>query len=470
MSKYLRGIFFVLLLTAVLVGCKKNTSGGKEENGNVDNEEEQKWTFNQTIGDIGPNDIVWVCNIIPRISEENQNAINRVLQEKGIDCQIRFIVPRNDDGEILSGGEEYAAWVYEYEKKGKLDIITSNIWTIGDYGVDEFVKNHMIPLNSYLETPNGLLLKDTYTDDEWKQCSIGDQVYVIPKAGNISTPEDSFLSVGIFIAVNDSYSAYFDGFDGTYSSLKDIFKAIGNNELRIVLPGLPSDQMLCGLMGWSFVQDVFPFRSEEGCVVDITKSDDYRNLLSELVADYKAGILVNRNWETVPSPENVLAYIHMGRIILPEGFTDYCSAPDLYDSNLRARYGISVGSTKKEQAFSILSMCLSDMDLLSLLYPGADELLKRRKELLEMNPKSNWAGVRIVIGEDVETIQKYRNSINGLFGGTRRMKNYDSEGAPVYEFNPEYDLDAEWKVFIEKAGLFPSWCDAANKQIQEWSR
>jgi len=466
MSKFFHGMLLVLAFVFICVGCKKSTSEVEEEN-DVDNEEEQKWSFKQEIGEIGPNDIVWVCNFFPAISEETQKDINRVLREKGIDYQIHFIVPRNDDGELLIGGEEYATWVYEHEKKEELDIITSNTWTIGDYGVDEFVKKHMVPLNSYLETQYGMLIKDTYTDDEWKQCSIGEQVFVIPKAGNISTPEDSFLGVGIYIAVNDSYSAYFDGFDGTYASLKDIYKAIGNNELHIVLPGLPSDQMLYGLMGWSLVQDVFPFRSEDGCVVDITKSDDYRNLLSELVADYKAGILINRDWETDFLPENVLAYIHMGRIILPEGFTDYCSAPDLYDSNLRARYGISVGSTKKEQAFSVLSMCLSDMDLLSLFYPGADELLKRRKELLEMNPKSNWAGIRIVIGEDVETIKEYRHAMNGLFSGTQRIKKYDSEGVPVYEFNTEYDLDAEWNGFIEKASLFSSWCESANRQIRD---
>lgn len=469
MKKSIRGILVVLVLILILVGCKRKTSEREEKRSN-DNEEEKSSSYYQEIGDIGPNDIIWVCNVFPKIPEQNQKEINRVLREKGIDYQIRFIVPRDEDGGSISGGEEYAAWVYEHEKKGELDIVTSNIWTIGDYGVDEFVKSHMVPLSSYLETPNGLRLKDTYTDDEWKQCSIGDQVYVIPKAGNITTPEDSFLSVGIYIAANDSYSAYFEGFDGTYASLKNIYKTIGDNELRIVLPGLPSDQMLYGLMGWSFVQDVFPFRSDDGCVVDITKSDDFRILLSELVEDYKAGTLINRDWVTDLAPEKVLAYIHMGRMILPEGFTDYCAAPDLYDSNLRARYGISVGSTKKEQAVDVLSMCLSDMDLLCLFYPGADELLMRRKELLEVNPKSSWAGVRIVIGEDVETIRKYRNTINGLFSGTIRIKEYDSEGVPVYEFNPEYELDTAWKSFIEGAGSFSSWCESANKQIQEWSQ
>ena len=54
--------------------------------------------------------ISWAYYHFPGISVDTQNEINRILYEKGFDCQIDFI---STDGYV---GNEYTEWLDMYEK------------------------------------------------------------------------------------------------------------------------------------------------------------------------------------------------------------------------------------------------------------------------------------------------------------------------------------------------------------------
>ena len=96
-----KGLFTIIVIILFLMGCKKTDRDFK----GIEPSEEES--------DV----ITWVYHFYPGISEENQNEINRLLHEKGINYQIRFILPEDEEGSPLVG-EEYAEWICEYEKKG----------------------------------------------------------------------------------------------------------------------------------------------------------------------------------------------------------------------------------------------------------------------------------------------------------------------------------------------------------------
>ncbi len=447
-----KGILTIGVIILFLIGCKK-----------VDRDYKETTPIEEENSDV----ITWVYQFYPGISEENQNEINRLLHEKGINYQIRFILPEDEEGSPLVG-EEYAEWICEYEKTGSLDIITSNIWAAGDNRDIDFIKDKMTPLDSYLETPEGLRLKESYTADEWKQCSVEGSVYVVPKAATVASGE-AYLDNAVYIAVNNAYISYFDGFDGTYESLRVILDTIGNDDLHIVLSELPGERILYGLMGCSDIKSALPFRNSERSVIDITKTDELKVLLKEIYSDFESGVLLNYLWSPDVPKEKVLAFIYTGKRYPLDGFTDYLSAPDTYEANPRGKYGICKSSKNKDQAFQILSLCFSDIDILCLLYPGADkELMGRRKELLNANPNSELAGIRINFYENqTELLNQYTNSIMNLVNNMQRVKNPNSKDFYEYEFNPMCDIDSAWKQFIEETGYFSDWCSSANQQIQK---
>jgi hypothetical protein len=280
------------------------------------------------------------------------------------------------------------------------------------------------------------------------------------------------LDSAVYITVNDSYSEYFESFDGTYASLRAIYKTIDNNNLHIIFPGIPPEtRVLCGLMGLSCLgEGPLPIQGVENGVVDIIKNGSLRSLVAALYDDFKSGGLIIGDWFTEVQQERILAYIHMGKEFPREGFVDYVLAPDIYSMNLRSKYGINVDSDKKEQAFRVLALCYSDIDLLCLLCQGVDkELILKRKELLGSNPGSKWAGIHVKLDEkQIESLDSFDRAVRSLIADMKSLKDYDETGRAIYEINPEYDLNEEWKKFIEETGDFSTLCESVNGQIREW--
>ena len=433
-------------LCVLLAGCGKGSSDDKDDT------------------DEGINTITWVYPFYQRIPSANQQKINNILQEKGLEYQIRFVLPLGDDESPLTG-EEYAEWV---KGKDNLDIITSGAWPGGDDKVSEFVSSQMTPLDTYLESSDGKVLKEFFADEEWKNCSLKGTKYVIPNAV-IGTTDEYGLDAGVYASVNKKYKEYFSEFDGTYASLKQIYKTIGDENVHIVISELPSASIVFGLLGYSTLQSTIPFSETRKCAVDITKTSELPDLLRDMYEDMKSGILVNQGWGLEIPEDQVLAFIYSSKKIPSESFVDYLIAPGSSEQNLRVKYGISVNSKKKEIAFQILSMCFTDPDILCLLYPGVDrELVLHRKDNLVSDVVSVVSGVNLRFDEkQAKAIQEFPIVFFTLINCYQRRKNNVDESGYVYELNPDADIDAEWKKFLESTSLYSDLCETVNRQIRQ---
>lgn len=456
MKRNISWLLAFMAMCILLTGCKNGKSNNKEKDVDLQTED-------STI-------ITWVCLFYPGIPAENQKEINRILQEKGMDYQINFLLPLDEDGGPLTGAG-YAEWVDEYEQKRSLDIITSGAWPAGVNTDISFVKQHMIPLDSYLETEEGKGLREKYTEGEWKQVSLEGNAYVIPSTV-VGSAGEYGLDTGVYLSINEQYKKYFDEFDGTYNSLRQIYHTIGDENLKIVIPGLPGIREVYGLMGYSTLNSVFAYSQDEKCVVDVTKTEEIPNLLHDMYADLKEGILINQAWTSEIPQNNVLAYIYSLKSLPRVGFVDYQLASGINELNVRAKYGISVNSKKKSQAFQVLCTCFTDPDILCLLYPGADkELVVRRKEILSSYEENELSGFFLEFDErqtdlmQEAIVSSYLELVNSI-----QQRNENSEDDYDYELNPKFDSEAEWKKFLASMNSYSDLCEYTNQKLTDWAK
>ena len=394
------------------------------------------------------------------ISEESLNEINRILYEKGLDCQIIFVKADNVDT-----GAKYIRWLDYCEQTVPIDILYSGNWnrTI-DSEMIPFVEERFLPLNDYLETDEAESLRNTYIEDEWMSGTINGNTYLIPRAAIVYEGK-TCLDFGTYISVNEKYEEYFADFDGTYASLKAIYEKIGDPELHILTSGL---EHIPALLGYSFVfQDELPYQRDAKRVIDITQADEYAKLLKNLYSDMCSGVLVDYP-RTGVVPEQILAVIHRCRGLFVDGYKEYLISPDYHEFNWNGKYGVSVKSEKRELALKILSACFSDPDILCLLNPGADrEVLAHRMELLSDAPKSELAG--IFFEETFSAMRKVKkypsDALRGLFAGIYYKTNPDDQ---YYLVNPNWDFDEAWKEFLIEYSCYYEIYDAANRDIANY--
>ena len=414
------------------------------------------------------NEITWVYWFALGIPKQNRQEINRLLYEKGYDCQIRFVRTEEE-------GAEYEGWLQEYEKQyGSPDIISTGIWNAEEiYRGDmlRFAKEHILPFNEHMETDAWKAVKELYTEEEWNSVSVDGIVYGVPRA-LIGTQESHGLDTCIYATVNENYAGYFDSFDGTYASLKEIYREIGNDKLKIVIDEIASEGVLYGLLGYETVQS-FAYQKDTHRVVDLSKTNELRNLVSDMYQDLKSGVLVNHDREEAPSDKNlILAYIHSKKMKPEEGFRDYLIAQPHYGSSGVGMYGVSVDSKQKDLAFEIMAVCYSDPEIRCLM-TGIDdrELLDQRVELLSENPNDELLGFRVFFTE--EQARVIRNSVDNsallrLMNDMYYVVDYDSDGGIIRELNPDFNIDASWSEYVSKFNGLDDIYATVNRQLKEW--
>ena len=410
--------------------------------------------------------VTWAYMYALGLSKEKQNEINRILYEKGLDCQIRFI-----QTDYL--GSEYAHWLETYEREnGAIDIITTSAWDMKERFVTlegiHFTENHIVPWNEYLETEEGSALKNLYTDDEWKSVTLDGKIYGVPKA-YYSTEIYSGVDDGIYVSVNETYGAYFDGFDGTYASLKKIYGKIGDPELQIVIDEL-GQEILYGLLGYQTVLGL-PYHKDTKSVTNPTRTDEFPDLIREIYSDLSSGILCNRSRGDVPdAPEKVLAHIYRSKSLPEDGFREYRIASPSYQFNCFGKYGVSVNSGQKDLAFQILSVCLSDPEILRLIdwYDALPELIEQRTSLLADNPESELAGLYFTLTE--EETDEFGDGLIfvRLENAMYRRKGPGNDNDYEYVLNPDFDFVAAWTEYAAEAGVSDDLLRSINGQIREW--
>ena len=413
------------------------------------------------------NCITWVNPWMNDVSKENCREINRILYEKGYDCQIQFV--KTDT--VM--GTEYAQWVERIEKSMPLDILYTSAWNFTEQDAQRrFVDTKLVTLNEYLESEDGKALYEAYTDEEWKSVTQDGIIRVIPKAF-VGAFEEYRIDNGTRLFVHPDYVKYFDIFDGTYASLKAIYNTIDNSNLRIGIRDLNSGDILFGLLGYdNFAALCLPYSEGSKTVMNPVKSGDIPNLLLEMYNDLKSGMLVNLQYEK-KTPEGMIAVIGDSSFKAPEGYREYLISRRVWEYNAKGKYGISVNSTQKELAFRILTVCYTDSDILTCMFPGVDrDTIELRKEIMSALPKSDITGIRMeqadaVNGREQEKGNSLMNAFNVLENTLYVLSDPDDYNSGKI-LNPEWDVNTVWKEFKNSTGYIDELCEAANRDIANY--
>lgn len=453
--KLIYKVFLCILLCVCLMGCEKEKQKNNIPSGSAKNDEFVIKAY-PTVYPTSKS-VTWLLPFYSELTEKNMNEINRIVYEKGLDCQIRFI----KTNPII--GIDYDKWLQEYEKENPIDIVNSGVWLIGDSHQVQFIESRMVLLNDYLETAETELLKEMYTEEEWKSVAINGNVYVVPEAAYQLTDGTFDVETGLYVFVNESYIDDFAGFDGTYASLRSIYNDIGDDSLHIVIDGLPGGTLLYGLLGYSTLfYEQLPYCEKTNRVINLVDGDEAKDLIGQVYEDLSSGLLINRQMSKGTSG-TILAYVRGSRNDLPEGYQEYVISHRTYDFNVAGKYGISVNSTQKALAKHILAVCLSDPEILCQMYPGIDtKKIENRTEWLNTLPASKMAGIRLDLSEEqINRLRKFENLYALIMSD---MYILEEDGRIM--LNTEFNIEEEWKRLAEEIGSYADLCESANEQIR----
>lgn len=433
-------MLFILMVVVLLTGCRNKKTDSKTDTSKT---------------------VTWMLNTFPQIAPETQDAINRVLLEKGYDFQISFV---NDEC-WTNARYEYVEYLNEFEKENPSDIITSYSWPVGDTLQYDFIEKHFVPLDEYLMTDVGQKLKAYFSVNEWKQCSLKGKQYVIPRV-IIDDGDEGIILDGLFLSVKEEYEPFFVEFDGTYASLKKIYHQIGDDSLRILIDDI-GEETLYGLLGCSVLYGHLPFQNKTNTVLSRSENG-VLELVKELYRDISSGVLVNQS-RTDEIPPDVFARIHLGMEGPKDGYKEYLIAPGTFEENCRTRYGVSVKSKHKDLAFEALAVCMTDPDILQLLHAKTHmdkSVFENRQELVSVIPECRLAGMELSLSDELST--QFSGYFRAFLDFVNSMYLKDESKEWDYKLDLNWDADRAWKDFLEATPYYQDVCDSINSQIDEW--
>ena len=299
-----------------------------------------------------PETIRWVNTVLKGPNKEEQAEINRLLQEKGINCEIVFY---DYKGEF---GKDYRTWV-DTQVGGKLDIINSQAWSNNTDEL-EFIRDYMTDLTDYMETEEGQKLYQAYAPMDWDKLRIDGKIYSVQSMTTLS-----HRYWGVYLSVDDAYLDYFEGFDGTYRDLRRIYDEIGDNSLVLQMDSLETE-IIYACLGLQSFRDL-PYDDEtDRFLSPADLGEDLNGLMDDLYRDIEDGVLKTPFGEETVS-EHVLAEIYYGDRPKREGYTDILIQEDFGKKSYWFSYGIGKNSTKKDMAFVVLATCFSDPEISAIL-------------------------------------------------------------------------------------------------------
>lgn len=297
-----------------------------------------------------PETIRWVNTAFKGPNKEEQAEINRLLRERGINCEILFLDYR---GEF---GKDYRTWI---DARATVDIINSQAWS---NNTDElaFIREYMTDLTDYMKTEEGQKLYQAFAPMDWDKLRMDGKIYSVQ-----STTTMSHRYWGVYLSVDDAYLDYFEGFDGTYRDLRRIYDEIGDNSLVLQMDSFDSE-ILYACLGLQCFQNV-PYDAEaDRFISPADLGEDLNGLMDDLYRDIEDGVLKAPFGEETVS-EHVLAELFYGDRPKREGYTDILIQEDYGRKSYWFSYGIGKNSTKKDLAFVVLATCFSDPEISAIL-------------------------------------------------------------------------------------------------------
>lgn len=407
---------------------------------------------NNTVS-VANNQIVWELGFYGVPGIEGRKQINKLLMEKGYDCEIQFV----DTGAFRN--EDIIPWLEEYESKNQpFDIMFTGGWNYDVFKAIDFVQERYVPLSDYLNSDDGRALKDFFTPYEWAFTTVSGCVYAIP----LTITSSSAIGFSKYMYIPEEHADLFSDYDGSYRMLRKIYDQSEQKDKMIIL-----QELLCleAFTDYSTYLYNIPFDLQKNRFVDLSEENEVKEVLSLMAEDVQNGVLSYPVMESVPK-ERTFAIIQSGRSDLP-GYVEIPLQKTSAYLNLNMSYGISKKSEKKDLAFKILTVCYTDPDIQEYLLPsmkGKNNIDKRR-ELLS----------QIEVGEVYDFIPQLSEEMKEAFLGYPYTKLFD--GILVYAYdeeikedrwmiNEEYDVGAILKEM--EAPEFRNLITELNKQLEAY--
>ncbi|MBO4476985.1 MAG: hypothetical protein J5757_01515, partial [Lachnospiraceae bacterium] len=347
--------------------------------------------------------ITWELGFYGAPNSDGQKEINRLLLEKGYDCEIRFVPTGAYDTDMIR------PWLEDYEANNPpLDILFTGSFSDDYFEAIDFVREKYISLSDYLESEKGRPLKEVFSPFEWSHTTIEGNIYAIPPMISpiASTPF-------VYLYVPDRYIELFSDFDGSYSMLMDIYSAHHTADEVIVLGEMST---LESLLPYKRFLRTVPYDVKEQSFVDISMNPEDIELIKRIAGDFHTGKLVVPTLSQV-ADENMFVLLQYVRIE-KEGFTAMPLNGYAGYINMNMSYGVSQKSENQDLALEILSVCYTDPEIAAYLLPemeSEEAIAKRRAFLSQVEPGDIQDFFPELSKSQQETMIRYSTAYRNLF-------------------------------------------------------
>lgn len=450
-KRYLLLVVF-LLLCSVVTACKDKPRGTSEPSGMPSMTVTSSPIVETVTPTVSLPYVTWGLYFDLSISDDLKNEINTILQEKGLNCNIRFV------NTAIRVDGDYEDWMATVEQEGGIpDIISVGAWNTPTGGTG-FAEQFFFPLDDWINSPDGTRLKDFYSDAEWGKMKVNGSIYTVPRSVK------EYFNADVFIAINEKYGDLPEDFDGTYKALKTLYGSIGNSSLKIVFdnPGLDKGT-LYALTGCAECM-ALPYDVQDGCVADFTGSKNRTDNLYLIWNDLCEGTLVFDTVGNMAEAET-FALIYRGKRAERDGFKTVKIVSDMYDTNVRLSYGVSRSSKNRELALEVLTACYSDARIASILNWGEEngQLWEERRTLMAEEKPGILTGFLPELSDvQEEELRLYAQSLNLLF---QKMYIYN-EAQDIYQ--PSSVFDTVLEDFVKERGKYDEGIEALSKEAKRY--
>lgn len=400
--------------------------------------------------------LTWVVSGFFRVSEENAYKINRILYDAGLDCHVDFVADNIPT--------DMNIWFQEYSKShGTPDIMHCGTWS----GYDDsavFLRKNFMPITSFLsDDPDGKALWKSFPEIDWEQVRLDGEVYSVPYLNDYSL---SHYNDGLYVSVREEYADTL-GQTFDFMSLRALQAQVGSNQWKIAVPAVKLNE-LYGLAGFQIWYDQIPYCSSEQRFIDPSESKEIEEVFDEVYKGLKDGSIIDPSVEISNSSAAVLAEYYIGIRAPRDGYIDYPVSKDTYFTNTNLTTGVLKDSTNKELACKVLAFCISNPDIVELIYPDWKnrDAIAERKNLLSKEEKTELTGFVPTLSKDQQGhMNAFYNDLSS-FKSSMYLASYNAaQGKVIYTLA---------KGFHAKAVL-SSFGTAQNKEIiqaieDEWEK
>ena len=373
--------------------------------------------------------ITWELGFYGAPNSDGQKEINRLLLEKGYDCEIRFVPTGAYRMDMI------LPWLEEYETHNSpFDILFTGSFNLELFQAIDFVREKYIPLSDFLASEKGHALKEFFSSFEWSSTTIDGIIYAIP----VMIYPEAYTPSG-YLYVADRYAELFRDYDGSYSMLMDIYtdhhtmnEVIEIGETISLQNLLPYKEFL-----WSFLYD-----AKKQSFVDLSVESECVELIKRMTEDFQRGSLVSPILEQV-ADEDKFAFIDYTNVE-QEGFTVFPLNGYAGYINLNMTYGVSQKSENPELALEILSVCYTDPEISAILLPemaGVASMNQRRSVMSQIEVGDIQSFFPELTKVQQETMIQYLHAYRSVFDNLITYAYDDELKTERWMMNEEYDVD-----------------------------